>query len=154
MGIWAPTAIRLTRDTARLKESTRRHGDVAPVRGAMDAGPADRLLSVGRVVVRVDGVDVLVVMTRRRTFGIENQCPHMDRPLTDAEVSGRPSLCIRHERRYDPKSGRPLSFTTLRASRIRIFDASIVDNRLWLAPRSNETPKQRCAPGLERSAGA
>ena len=102
---------------------------------AVDAGPADRLLEEGRVIAQLDGVDVLVVRTRRGIFAVENRCPHTGRPLSDAAVSGSKLTCMGHQRRYDLASGRPVIRTVLPGPPIRVFDASIADNRLWLTPR-------------------
>ena len=53
----------------------------------VDAGPAGRLLTEGRGLAQVDGVEVLVVRTRRGIFAVEKQCPHTGRHLTDAELA-------------------------------------------------------------------
>jgi nitrite reductase/ring-hydroxylating ferredoxin subunit len=106
---------------------------------AVDVGPADRFLSQGRVIAQVDGVEVLVVRTRRGIFAVENLCPHTGRHLTDAAVSGSRLTCMGHQRRYDLASGRPVIRTVLPGNRIRVFDASIADNRLWLAPRLRDS---------------
>jgi nitrite reductase/ring-hydroxylating ferredoxin subunit len=97
----------------------------------VDAGPAGRLLAEGRALAQVDGVDVLVVRTRRGIFAVENQCPHTGRHLADAVVSGAKLTCMGHQRRYDLATGRAAT----RGTRIQVFDASIVGDRLWLAPR-------------------
>ena len=110
----------------------------------VDMGPADRLLADGRVLAQVDGVDVLVVRTRRGIFAVENQCPHTGRPLTDAAVSGAKLTCMGHQRRYDLTSGRDAA----RGTRIQIFDASILGERLWLAPRSRGGPERSDAPAV------
>jgi len=109
---------------------------------AVDAGPADRILEDGRVTAQVDGVDVLVVRTRRGIFAVENRCPHTGRPLTDAFVSGSKLTCMGHQRRYDLASGRPVIRTVVPGTRIRVFDASIAGNRLWLAPRLPDTSER------------
>lgn len=101
----------------------------------VDAGPADRILEQGRVIAQAEGVEVLVVRTRRGIFAVENRCPHTGRPLTDAAVSGAKLTCMGHQRRYDLASGRPVTRTALPGTPIRVFDASIAGNRLWLAPR-------------------
>jgi nitrite reductase/ring-hydroxylating ferredoxin subunit len=109
---------------------------------AVDAGPADRLLEEGRVIAQVDGVDVLVVRTRRGIFAVENRCPHTGRHLTDAAVSGSKLTCMGHQRRYDLASGRPVIRTALPGTPIRGFDASIAGNRLWLVPRLPDTSER------------
>jgi 3-phenylpropionate/trans-cinnamate dioxygenase ferredoxin component len=105
---------------------------------AVDAGPADRILEQGRVIARVEGVEVLVVRTRRGIFAVENRCPHTGRQLTDAAVSGSKLTCMGHQRRYDLASGRPVIRTALPGTPMRVFDASIAGNRLWLAPRPRD----------------
>jgi nitrite reductase/ring-hydroxylating ferredoxin subunit len=101
---------------------------------AVDAGPADRILEEGRVIVQVDGVEVLVVRTRRGVFAVENLCPHAGRHLTDAAVSGSRVTCAGHHRRYDLASGRPVTRAVVPGAGIRVFDAWIAGGRLWLAP--------------------
>jgi nitrite reductase/ring-hydroxylating ferredoxin subunit len=114
----------------------------------VDVGPADRLLADGRVLAQVDGVDVLVVRTRRGIFAVENQCPHTGRHLTDAAVSGAKLTCMGHRRRYDLRSGRAAT----RGTGIRIFDASILGERLWLAPRLRDGSELSDAPARVPSA--
>jgi nitrite reductase/ring-hydroxylating ferredoxin subunit len=115
---------------------------------AVDAGPADRILELGRVIAQVDGVEVLVIRTRSGIFAVENRCPHTGRHLADAAVSGAKLTCMGHQRRYDLASGRPLTRTALPGTRIRVFDASIVGNRLWVAPRLRDSSERPSAVAL------
>jgi nitrite reductase/ring-hydroxylating ferredoxin subunit len=109
---------------------------------AVDAGPADRLLAEGRTIAQVDGAEVLVVRTRRGIFAVENRCPHLGRPLFDAAVSGAQLTCMGHQRRYDLESGRPVLRTAWPGPGMRVFDALIGDNRLWLTPRLPDTSER------------
>jgi 3-phenylpropionate/trans-cinnamate dioxygenase ferredoxin component len=99
-------------------------------------------LKEGRVIVQVDGVEVLVVRTRRGIFAVENRCPHTGRHLTDAAVSGSRLTCMGHQRRYDLVSGRPVTRTALPGAGVRVFDASVAGGRLWLAPRLRGTSER------------
>jgi nitrite reductase/ring-hydroxylating ferredoxin subunit len=106
-----------------------------PRPGAVDVGPADRLLREGRTLANFGETEVLVVRTRRGIFGVENRCPHMGRRLSDAAISGRKVVCMGHHGRYDLDSGEPAGRFVSRVARLPTFDAAIVDGRLWLSPK-------------------
>jgi nitrite reductase/ring-hydroxylating ferredoxin subunit len=101
----------------------------------VDSGPADELLVKGRIVVKFEDTEVLVVRTRRKLYAIENRCPHLDRELADAPVTGQTLTCPDHSRRYDLASGRPVGRGFCRSARLRAFDVAVVHGRVWLAAK-------------------
>jgi 3-phenylpropionate/trans-cinnamate dioxygenase ferredoxin component len=109
--------------------------DDYPTGWALDGGPADALLSDGRTLAHFADLEVLVVRTRRGVFAFENRCPHMGRHLGDAPVSGRKVICKGHNHTFDLGSGKPKGGFGPGGRRLRTFDVTILDGRLWLAPK-------------------
>jgi nitrite reductase/ring-hydroxylating ferredoxin subunit len=63
-------------------------------------GPVDELARRKRTVVRVGGIELLVIFHRRRFTVVENRCPHAGAALDDARISGRTLTCSAHFHRY------------------------------------------------------
>jgi nitrite reductase/ring-hydroxylating ferredoxin subunit len=116
---------------ANLNDPSRR--DEAPA-GEVDAGSAQQLLAAGRMVAFLGDIEVLVLRTRRGFFAVENHCPHVGRVLSDGAVSGRKLICAGHGHGFDLASGMPAGPRTGRR-RLRTFDATVIDGRLWLSAK-------------------
>jgi nitrite reductase/ring-hydroxylating ferredoxin subunit len=75
----------------------------------MPLGPVDELSRSKRSVVVVDGQELLVLCIRRRFTVLENRCPHLGLPLTDARLVGRTLVCSGHGYKYALADGARIS---------------------------------------------
>jgi nitrite reductase/ring-hydroxylating ferredoxin subunit len=104
--------------------------------GTIDAGPADEVLTRGRSVITFGDTEVLVFLTRRGTFAVENRCPHTGhRRLADAVVSRSTLECVGHGRRYNLHSGKAHRSATGNGLGLRTFDVTIDRGRIWLSSK-------------------
>jgi nitrite reductase/ring-hydroxylating ferredoxin subunit len=106
-----------------------------------DIGSAEELERAGRVLARVGGRDVGVVLVDGAPRGIRNRCPHHGGPLCLGsvrvreegmpgryEAGGRLVLrCPWHGWEFDPETGRCLDDP---AMRVAVYDAKIADGRV------------------------
>jgi nitrite reductase [NAD(P)H] small subunit len=104
---------------------------------AVDVASAEELFRHRRLVVTPPdlGTAILVVLTRRGVFAVENRCPHRGARLDDAGIRGRTVTCPMHGRRYDLRSGRCSSGAI--AAPLRTFPARIVAGRVLVGPFSS-----------------
>jgi nitrite reductase (NADH) small subunit len=102
----------------------------------VDVASAEDLARHGRLVVTPPelGTAILVVLTRRGVFAVENRCPHRGARLDDADIRGRSVTCAMHGRRYDLRSGRCSSGAN--ATPLRTWPARIVAGRVLVGPLS------------------
>ena len=107
-----------------------------PSAPAVDVASAAELVRHGRLVLTPPelGTAILVVLTRRGVFAVENRCPHRGARLDDAAVRGRTVTCPMHGRRYDLRSGRCSNGAT--AAPLRTWPARIVGGRVLVEPLS------------------
>jgi nitrite reductase/ring-hydroxylating ferredoxin subunit len=68
-------------------------------------GPVSVLARQKRCVVKVGGLELLVIFHRRRFTVLENRCPHLGAGLADAPVSRRSVKCPLHSHRYSLVDG-------------------------------------------------
>ncbi len=99
----------------------------------VDCGSADRLFTEGRTIVTFGSTDVLVVLSGRHIFAVENRCPHMGRSLADARIAGGTLVCAGHKRRFDLASGRPAGQASCLVGRMRRFGVTVAFDRIWLS---------------------
>jgi nitrite reductase (NADH) small subunit len=111
----------------------------------VDVGSAEELRVEGRLVARVEGREVGVVVdaTDGRVFGVRNRCPHHGAPLCLGrvrereagepgryELGGRRALrCPWHGWEFDLATGRCLDDPTLR---VAVYPAEVADGRVRL----------------------
>ncbi|MFT5082746.1 MAG: nitrite reductase/ring-hydroxylating ferredoxin subunit [Lentisphaeria bacterium] len=73
---------------------------------------------------KIEGHALLLCQMEGQVFIIENNCPHMDAPLTDAtQVSGGKLRCRAHGIEFDLNSGRacgPLADTIAKVSKFSV----------------------------------
>jgi nitrite reductase/ring-hydroxylating ferredoxin subunit len=109
----------------------------------VEVGAAAELEAAGRVVSRVDGREVGVVLDRDTgsVHGVRNRCPHHGAPLCLGRVrereagepgrydlSGRRVLrCPWHGWEFDLETGRCLDDPTLR---VAVYPAEVADRRV------------------------
>lgn len=71
---------------------------------------------------RVDGYSLLLCQLEGQTFLIENRCPHMDAPMTDAaQAPGCLLRCRAHGIEFSLKNGRALGPLSDTISPLRFF---------------------------------
>jgi class 3 adenylate cyclase/nitrite reductase/ring-hydroxylating ferredoxin subunit len=64
-----------------------------------------------RKVVELDGLDLLILHSKRRIHAINNACPHLKLPLSDSTVTDEETIVCRwHESRFDLSSGEILEW--------------------------------------------
>ena len=126
---------RLWRSPSPARELVERPS--APAGDGVDVASAEELLRHRRLVVTQEdlGTAILVVLTRRGVFAVENRCPHRGAPLDDAGIRGRTVTCPMHGRRYDLRSGRCSNGAT--TAPLRTWPARIVDGRVLVGPLSS-----------------
>jgi nitrite reductase/ring-hydroxylating ferredoxin subunit len=77
-------------------------------------------LADNRMTVEVNGVSVLIVRCGRSLVAVENECPHLARPLSGGRVTGRVIQCPGHGYRWNLVSGKALSRAAGRRPLLRI----------------------------------
>ena len=58
-----------------------------------------------RVVVAVDGCEIVVFRAGGRVHALENACPHAGNPLVEGDVLGETLTCAYHGWRFDLETG-------------------------------------------------
>jgi nitrite reductase (NADH) small subunit len=107
-----------------------------------DVGAFEELERAGRLVARIGGRELGVVLDGGRTpYAIRNRCPHHGGPLCLGDVRARASgtpgryelaggsilRCPWHGWEFDLESGRCLDEPTLRAA---VYEVQVVDGRV------------------------
>ena len=106
----------------------------------VDVGSADEVLRAGRAVVTIDGVQVLIIKSRRKVYALINTCPHLQVPLENAAVRRSALICAGHGYRWDLRSGRPVGAVRraqFRMAGLAMLSVAIEDGHLYVQrPRS------------------
>ena len=91
---------------------------------------ADRaaLLATGRMVVRVDGRQILLIETAEGPFATANRCPHEGYPLSEGSLTGCTLTCNWHNWKFDLASGE----TLVGGDRLRRYPLRVEAGRIWL----------------------
>jgi 3-phenylpropionate/trans-cinnamate dioxygenase ferredoxin subunit len=113
------------------------------VSGWRDVGSLEELERMGRLVARVGGREVGVVVVDGEPRGIRNRCPHHGGPLclgtVERRVGGAPGSyslagrtilrCPWHGWEFDPETGVCLDDPTMR---VAVYPAKAVDGRVLI----------------------
>jgi nitrite reductase/ring-hydroxylating ferredoxin subunit len=113
-----------------------------------DVGAAEELERTGRVVARVGGREVGVILVDGQPRGIRNRCPHHGGPLCHGRITGarfadapyehrwerdaRVLVCPWHGWEFDLESGTALFDPSVK---LRTFDARVEDGEIVLYRR-------------------
>lgn len=65
----------------------------------------DELIKLGRMLVNVEGQQVLLVHTKTGIYAVENECPHQGAPLDKAIQKETYLSCPRHGYRFQLADG-------------------------------------------------
>jgi nitrite reductase/ring-hydroxylating ferredoxin subunit len=110
-------------------------------------GPVALLAQRKRSVVTAGGLELLVILHRRRFTVVENRCPHVGASLDDARISRRSLTCSLHGYRYSLLDGAFVSAPRCLAgstSRLKMFSTRVADGYLYTfvehAPRAEDKP--------------
>ncbi len=112
----------------------------------IDVASQGELAAKGKLVVRHDGRQILVVATETGIYAAANRCPHEGYPLSEGTVSegtvsegtvseGCVLTCNWHNWKFDLASGE----TLVGGDRLPRYKVRLADGRVWLdiSPASN-----------------
>lgn len=115
------------------------------------AASAADVEAAGRLVVQVEGHDIVLFAHANRIYAVDNRCPHMGFPLHRGTLKEGILTCHWHHARFDLASGG--TFDQF-ADDVRVFPVQIRDGEIWvdLMPRIDPRVHQRhrLRDGLER----
>ena len=95
----------------------------------IDALSTAELDAKGRVVVRTNGRQILVMATDRGIFAFPNRCPHEGYPLSEGSLNGDCQLtCNWHNWKFDLTTGANLTG----GDALRRFPVRVEAGRIWL----------------------
>jgi len=95
----------------------------------IDALSTAELDAKGRVVVRTQGRQILVMATERGIFAFPNRCPHEGYPLSEGSLNGECQLtCNWHNWKFDLTTGANLTG----GDALRRFPVRVAAGRIWL----------------------
>ncbi|MDB5360467.1 MAG: Rieske (2Fe-2S) protein [Rhodospirillales bacterium] len=109
------------------------------------------LLAAGRLVVRVEGRQILLVATNQGLFATANRCPHEGYPLSEGTLAGCMLTCNWHNWKFDLASGE----TLVGGDTLRRYPMRIEAGQVWLDPADPPVAAQRTAllDGLVQALG-
>ena len=84
--------------------------------------------SAGRLVVRIEGRQILLTDTPQGLFATANRCPHEGYPLSEGTLQGCTLTCNWHNWKFDLASGE----TLVGGDRLRRYPVRIEAGRIWL----------------------
>lgn len=86
-------------------------------------------------VVRVDGVDVVVVACGGEVFALEDRCSHEDFPLSAGDViaDGCEIECARHGATFALRDGAACSLPATKP--VATYEVKVVGDEVTVAPR-------------------
>jgi nitrite reductase/ring-hydroxylating ferredoxin subunit len=90
--------------------------------------PAAGLVAGNRMVVEVDGREILVLRTDRGLVAVDNECPHEGNPLVEGDLLGPTLVCAYHGWRFDLETGACL----LGERPVRRYAAEERDGEVWI----------------------
>ena len=89
---------------------------------------AEALQKAGRLVVKVDGKQILLLWQDGQVLACNNRCPHEGYPLSEGDVSGCVLTCNWHNWKFDLDSGE----TLVGGDKLRRYPARIVARQVEL----------------------
>ena len=93
-----------------------------------DVADTAALNAAGRLVVRVEGRQILLVVTGQGLFATANRCPHEGYPLSEGTLAGCTLTCNWHNWKFDLASGE----TLVGGDRLRHYPLRVEAGRVWL----------------------
>lgn len=70
------------------------------------AAQTDDFTSENKVLVQLNGKEILLTNVDNEYYAIDNRCPHMGGSLYDGNLSGSIITCPRHHSKFDVKTGK------------------------------------------------
>jgi nitrite reductase/ring-hydroxylating ferredoxin subunit len=112
----------------------------------IDVADDAALRAAGRLVVRVEGRQILLVSTGQGLFATANRCPHEGYPLSEGTLAGCTLTCNWHNWKFDLASGE----TLVGGDRLRRYPLRVEAGRvrLDLADPPVETRRAALLDGL------
>lgn len=108
----------------------------------------DALTAKGKVLVRLDGRQVLLIAGDGQVYACTNRCPHEGYPLSEGTVTqGCVLTCNWHNWKFDLATGETLGG----GDRLRRFPVKVADGEIWvdLAPEDPVERRGRIFQALE-----
>tara|TARA_B100000315_G_C14015567_1_gene336504 strand:- start:44 stop:358 length:315 start_codon:yes stop_codon:yes gene_type:complete len=87
--------------------------------------PVDTLL---RKSIR--GSSIILIKKNNSVYAIENQCSHMNYPLSDGELNQYEIECIYHGAKFDIRNGEPTSLPA--TENIRTYEVVIKEEEVFI----------------------
>ncbi|HEV2675862.1 MAG TPA: Rieske 2Fe-2S domain-containing protein, partial [Aliidongia sp.] len=94
----------------------------------IDVADLAAVAAAGRLVLRVEGRQILLTSTDRGLFATANRCPHEGYPLSEGTLQGCTLTCNWHNWKFDLASGE----TLVGGDRLRRYPVRIEAGRVWL----------------------
>jgi len=94
----------------------------------IDVADRNALRAAGRLVVRVDGRQILLVDTEQGLFATANRCPHEGYPLSEGTLAGCTLTCNWHNWKFDLSSGE----TLVGGDKLTRYPLRVEAGRIWL----------------------
>jgi len=94
----------------------------------IDVAGTAAVLAAGRLVVRVEGRQILLVSTEQGLFATANRCPHEGYPLSEGTLAGCTLTCNWHNWKFDLASGE----TLVGGDRLTRYPLRVEAGRIWL----------------------
>jgi nitrite reductase/ring-hydroxylating ferredoxin subunit len=94
----------------------------------IDAADRAELAAAGRLVVRIEGRQILLSDTGEGLFATANRCPHEGYPLSEGTLQGCTLTCNWHNWKFDLASGE----TLVGGDRLRRYPVRVEAGRIWL----------------------
>jgi nitrite reductase/ring-hydroxylating ferredoxin subunit len=95
----------------------------------VDVAPLEKLKARGKLVVRRQGLQILLLQTPKGLFACANRCPHEGYPLSEGVLTGGCVLtCNWHNWKFDLESGE----TLVGGDQLRRFPARIESGRVMV----------------------
>lgn len=119
----------------------------------VDVAAADELAATGKLVVRHDGRQILLLQTEAGLFACVNRCPHEGYPLREGSLSGDAKTCVLtcnwHNWKFDLTNGE----TLVGGDKLRRFPVRRNQTRIEIDITADDATARRAAilTGLEKA---
>jgi nitrite reductase/ring-hydroxylating ferredoxin subunit len=107
----------------------------------IDVADLAALLAAGRMVVRVEGRQILLIDTDHGLFATANRCPHEGYPLSEGTLQGCTLTCNWHNWKFDLESGE----TLVGGDKLPRYPLRVEAGRVWLDITSPPVAEQTAA---------
>ncbi len=113
----------------------------------LDAATLEQLNQSGKIIVKRDDKQILLIATDAAIFAVDNRCPHEGYPLAEGALDGCTLTCHWHHWKFDLASGR----TLVGEDRLRHYPVRVQDGQVQidLTPPDRNASRRRILDDLE-----